>query len=52
MQRVLALICATILGGIGWWLGGYAGLMTAYLVSVVTSAAGWYIGTRIAQEYL
>lgn len=52
MQRMIALICVTILGWLGWWLGGYVGLMTAFFVSVVTSAVGWYIGTRIAQEYL
>lgn len=52
MQRVVAIFCATILGWIGWWLGGYVGLMTAYFASVVTGAVGWYVGTRIAQEYL
>jgi hypothetical protein len=51
MQRLLAIIGATILGWLGWWLGDMVGLMTAFVVSTVAAGIGWYIGTRIFQEY-
>jgi len=33
-------------------IGDMFGMMTAYMLSVVGSAVGWYIGRRISQEYL
>jgi hypothetical protein len=39
-------------GMVGWWLGGYVGIMTAFLVSGVGSVLGVYAGWRVAREYL
>jgi hypothetical protein len=52
MQRMLSILGATVLGWLGWWLGDKVGIMTAVVVSAITSGLGWYIGTRIYQEYL
>ena len=52
MQKLSSIFFATIFGWAGWWLGNQVGLMTAMIVSVVASGFGWYIGTRIYQEYL
>ena len=52
MKRLLAVIGATILGYLGWWLGEFVGIMTAMALSVVASAVGWYIGARLFDEYL
>jgi hypothetical protein len=52
MKKFILLLCITVFGWIGWWLGGHIGIMTAYLVSVVGSLFGVYVGVRINQEYL
>lgn len=52
MSRLLVMVGATAGGGIGWWLGGYMGLMTAFSLGVVGTALGVYAGRRIATEYL
>jgi hypothetical protein len=52
MKKIILLICITIFGWIGWWLGAHVGIMTAYLVSIGGSLCGVYVGVRINQEYL
>lgn len=52
MSKLLRLIGATAGGAIGWWLGAHIGVMTAFLVSVVGTGLGVYIGGRIARQYL
>jgi hypothetical protein len=42
----------TILGGIGWWLGGKIGFMTGYVLSGIGSVVGVYVGWRINRDYL
>ena len=51
MTKLLGWICATLGSALGWWLGAPAGMMTAFLVSIVGTAAGLYIGRRLATEY-
>ena len=48
MSRLLTFIGATIGGAIGWWIGAGVGTMTAFFVSVLGTAAGVYVGRRIA----
>jgi hypothetical protein len=52
MNAFCIFVCTTILGSIGWWLGSYVGIMTAFLLSSAGSLAGVYVGWRIYQEYL
>jgi hypothetical protein len=52
MSRLLATVGATVGGGVGWWLGGHIGLMTAFSLSVLGTAFGVYAGRRFADEYL
>ena len=51
MNKLLAFVGATIGGYAGWWVGAHVGLMTAFLVSIVGTAAGVYGGRRVAQHY-
>ena len=51
MSRLLAIVGAVIGGWVGWWLGGLVGMMTAFALSVVGTAAGVYYGRRIARQY-
>jgi len=39
-------------GAIGWWLGGYVGLLTAFALSSVGALAGVYGGWWVARNYL
>jgi len=52
MKKLILLISITIFGWIGWLLGAYVGIMTAYVVSVIGSLFGVYVGVRINQNYL
>ena len=51
MKRFFAFLGATVGGYAGWQLGAPAGLLTGYLVSVVGSGAGIYVGIRLAGRY-
>ena len=51
MTKVLILLAATIGGSIGWWLGAFIGMMTAFFMSCVGMAAGVYIARRWASQY-
>ena len=51
MNKWLAFTGATIGGYVGWWLGASVGTMSAFLVSMVGTAAGVYAGRRIARHY-
>ena len=52
MGKVMALIGTTIGGGIGWWLGEPAGIMTAFICSMVGTGIGLYAASRFTREYL
>jgi uncharacterized membrane protein YjjP (DUF1212 family) len=52
MPRLLAFIGATAGSALGWWAGEWIGLMTAFVLSMVGTAAGMYAGHRIAVNYL
>lgn len=43
---------ATTLGGwLGWWIGDKVGLMTAFLLSMVGTGLGLYLGRRFTEFY-
>lgn len=42
MRFLAKLIGSTIGGWIGWTLGSYVGIMTAFVVSTIGSVVGWY----------
>ena len=51
-MKLCIFIGVNVGGMIGWWLGEYVGVMTAFLVSGVGSVLGVYGGWRVAREYL
>lgn len=51
MSKLLALVGATVGGALGWWIGAHIGIMTAFLISVIGTAGGVYVGRRIAAAY-
>lgn len=50
MTKVLSFTGSFVGGSIGWWLGAFFGTMTAFMISMVGTGAGIYIGRRIAAE--
>ncbi len=52
MSRLLVMVGSTAGGGIGWWLGGHIGLMTAFSLAVMGTSFGVYASRRIATDYL
>jgi hypothetical protein len=48
MIKLLAWIGASLGGAIGWWAGDRLGLFFAFILSVVGTGAGLYLGRRVA----
>jgi uncharacterized membrane protein YeaQ/YmgE (transglycosylase-associated protein family) len=47
---LLGWLGATVGGALGWWVGDRGGLFTAFLVSMVGTGVGLYLGRRIAER--
>ena len=52
MGTLFAIIGSSIGGWVGWVVGEQVGFTTAYLISVVGSAAGVYYGRRFYADLL
>ncbi|MFH1218960.1 MAG: hypothetical protein V1694_00700 [Candidatus Eisenbacteria bacterium] len=52
MKKLCIFLGMTVLGLVGWWIGSKSGFMLGFVLSVVGSAAGVYIGWRIYRDYL
>ncbi|MEO6528923.1 MAG: hypothetical protein ABIP93_20060 [Gemmatimonadaceae bacterium] len=51
MGKLLAFVGATVGSYAGWWLGSGAGIMTAFMLSMVGTGVGIYAGRRVAAHY-
>jgi hypothetical protein len=51
MKRLFGLIGATLGGYLGWWLGAFGGIMTAFVLSMVGTGFGIYLGRQVARHY-
>jgi hypothetical protein len=51
VNKLLGFVGATLGGYLGWWLGAFAGNATAFVLSMVGTGAGIYLGRRLAQHY-
>lgn len=51
MRKLLGLVGATAGGWLGWAAGAPIGIMTAFLLSMVGTGVGLYVGYRIATRY-
>ena len=52
MERLLAGLGATLGGSLGWWAGTKGGLFVAFLLGMVGTGAGLYLGRMIAERLL
>ncbi|MBI5588619.1 MAG: hypothetical protein HY889_09690 [Deltaproteobacteria bacterium] len=52
MRKLISFTGAAAGSTIGWWLGSYEGFMTAFVLSVLATALGYWAAGRLAKEYL
>jgi hypothetical protein len=52
MIKLMGFLGATIGSYAGWALGARFGVMTAFVVSMVGTGLGIYVGRRVAQDML
>ncbi|HET9797982.1 MAG TPA: hypothetical protein VFP90_08335 [Gemmatimonadaceae bacterium] len=50
MRKIFIFVGATIGSYVGWALGARAGVMTAYMLSMVGTGVGMYAGHRTAKQ--
>lgn len=51
MRKLLGLVGATAGGWLGWAVGAPIGIMTAFMLSIVGTGIGIYLGYRVAMHY-
>ena len=51
-MRFLIFIGLTVGSVVGWWIGSYVGIGTAFLLSTVGSLAGVHVVCRLVRDYL
>jgi hypothetical protein len=53
VSTLLAWVAATLLGALGWWAGAaLEGMFTAFVLSMVGTGVGLYLGRRMAAHLL
>ena len=52
MQKLFTMMGMTVGGYIGWAIGAPVGIFTAFMVSMVGTAAGLYAARRLADRFL
>jgi uncharacterized membrane protein YjjP (DUF1212 family) len=52
METLIVLISSTVFSALGWWIGDFIGMGTAFVLSIVGTAVGVYLGRRFVQDYL
>jgi catechol 2,3-dioxygenase-like lactoylglutathione lyase family enzyme len=52
LSTLLAWVAATLLGALGWWAGALEGMFTAFVLSMVGTGIGLYLGRRMAAHLL
>ena len=48
MSKLLAWVGASLGGAVGWWAGDRIGLFAAFILSMVGTGAGLYLGRWMA----
>ena len=52
MERAITTLAIFILSWIGWWIGAQISIMTAFMVSMVGTGFGFYVGRRVTRHFL
>ena len=51
MIRMLSFMLASGFSYVGWWLGAYLSIMTAFVLSMVGFGVGLYVSKLLAAHY-
>jgi hypothetical protein len=51
VSKLFAFVGMTVFSAVGWWLGAFVGVMTAWMLSAVGTGVGIYVGKRLASHY-
>lgn len=51
MKKLVISISSTVVSTIGWAIGAKAGIMTAFILSMVGLGVGIYYGARLAKHW-
>jgi hypothetical protein len=51
MKKLFVFIGATVVGWFGWWLGAFVGMTTAFMIGMIGTGVGMYVGARLAKHY-
>jgi hypothetical protein len=51
MSKLLYVVGATVGSGIGWWLGEFVGMGTAFFLSAIGTGVGIYVARRVNRDY-
>ncbi len=52
MCKFFMILGLNIVGSIGWWIGGYFGMWTGFILGSLGSALGVCVGWKIYDEYI
>jgi hypothetical protein len=51
LKKMFVFIFTTIGGSLGWWAGAPWGIMGSFMVSMVGTGVGMYVGFKAAERY-
>ncbi len=51
MTKMLVMVCSTIFSALGWYAGESFGIFTAFIVSMVGTGIGIYVGRQLAHRW-
>ena len=51
MKGIVRFAAMTLVGGLGWWLGDFVGIMTAVLLSSVGTGIGLWVALKLESEW-
>ncbi len=51
MHRLLITLCTFVLGSLGWYAGEQVGVFTAFVLSMVGTGAGVYVGKQLGDRW-
>ena len=50
MRKILAFLGATVGGWVGWYLGAPVSIFAAFMLSMIGTGVGMYLGIRVARN--
>jgi len=52
LKRILDMIAMTAGGWVGWWMGAFVSIFTAFVISMIGTGLGLYAARRLSKRML